>query len=72
MTTRKRVSERRMLLFIGNGSGIIGYGMGRGADYDTAFCSAIKDAKRNLIILDIDSYNTCPNLLQAKFNDVRL
>ena len=54
VTTLRRISHRRMLLFIGNGAGIIGYGMGRGTDYEPAYVNALQNAKKNLIALDID------------------
>jgi ribosomal protein S5 len=37
VTALNRVNARRVLLFIGNGNGIISYAMGKGEDYETAF-----------------------------------
>lgn len=37
VTRLNRVNHRRVLLFIGNGQGLISYGKGKGADYENAF-----------------------------------
>ena len=42
VTALNRVNARRVLLFIGNGNGIIGYGKGKGHDYEEAFEDAYK------------------------------
>jgi ribosomal protein S5 len=60
------------LLFIGNAKGLIGYGLGRGTDYESAYGNAMQQAKNNLIYIEIDPQNTCPNVLKAQFNDVNL
>jgi len=42
VTALNRVNARRVLLFIGNGNGIISYAMGKGEDYEAAFEIAFK------------------------------
>lgn len=37
VTALNRTNHRRILLFIGNGNGIISYAMGKGVDYELAF-----------------------------------
>ena len=37
VTSLNRVNHRRVLLFIGNGQGLISYGKGKGEDYENAF-----------------------------------
>lgn len=53
VTALNRTNHRRVLLFIGNGNGLISYGMGKGVDYEQAFEAAYKTLRRNLIILDM-------------------
>ena len=48
VTKLNRVMRRRVLLFIGNGNGVIGYGKGKGDDYESAFDNAFKSLKQNL------------------------
>ena len=42
VTALNRVNARRVLLFIGNGNGVISYAMGKGEDYEAAFETAFK------------------------------
>lgn len=42
VTALNRVNARRVLLFIGNGNGVISYAMGKGEDYEAAFEIAFK------------------------------
>lgn len=37
VTRLNRVNHRRVLLFIGNGNGLISFGKGKGEDYESAF-----------------------------------
>jgi hypothetical protein len=37
VTSLNRVNKRRVLLFIGNGQGLISFGKGKGEDYESAF-----------------------------------
>ena len=67
-----RVSHRRVFIFMANGNGVLGYGKGLGINYKDAFQNAIINAKKNLIIIDLDPANTCPNKKRVRFNDVRL
>jgi small subunit ribosomal protein S5 len=42
VTSLNRVNHRRVLIFVGNGNGLIGYGKGKGEDYESAFDNAFK------------------------------
>jgi ribosomal protein S5 len=42
VTPLNRVNHRRVLLFIGNGRGVISYAMGKSDDYEKAFENAFK------------------------------
>jgi len=72
VTRLGRVSHRRVLIFLGNGDGIIGYGKGKGVDYRSAFNDAIESANKNLIVIKRDPLNTWPQYACVKFNDVRI
>ena len=39
---------------MGNSNGVIGYGKGKGYDFEQALDNAMKDAKRNLIAIPLD------------------
>jgi ribosomal protein S5 len=54
VTALNRVNHRRVLLFIGNGNGLISYGMGKGDDYEAAFEMAFKILRKNLVCIPID------------------
>ena len=45
VTRLNRVNQRRVLIFIGNGEGIISFGKGKAADYEMAFDNAFKKLK---------------------------
>jgi ribosomal protein S5 len=42
VTSLNRVNHRRVLFFVGNGKGVIGYAKGKGIDYESAFENAFK------------------------------
>ena len=42
VTRLNRVNHRRVLIFIGNGKGLISFGKGKGEDYEGAFDQAFK------------------------------
>jgi hypothetical protein len=54
VTSLNRVNHRRVLLFIGNGNGVISYGKGKGEDYEQAFDEAFKKLKQNLVCINLD------------------
>ena len=45
VTSLNRVNKRRVLIFIGNGRGILSYGKGKAEDYELAFDQAFKKLK---------------------------
>jgi ribosomal protein S5 len=53
-TTLKRVNHYRYLVFMGNCNGVIGYGKGKGVDFEEALDNAILHCKKNLIAIPID------------------
>ena len=60
VTKLNRVNHRRVLLFIGNGSGLVSYGKGKGEDYENAFDQAFKKLRQNLVCLSLDHTFYCP------------
>jgi len=42
VTSLNRVNQRRVLIFVGNGHGLISFGKGKGEDYEHAFDNAFK------------------------------
>ena len=51
---------------------MISYGKGKAVEYEQAFENAFKDAKRNLIMLDIEDIFTSPRLLEGRHNDFKI
>jgi ribosomal protein S5 len=72
VTKLNRVNHRRVLVFIGNGNGVISYGKGKGVDYQSAFQNSYIELKKNLIVIDFDHLISLTAPLQTKFNDFRL
>ncbi len=72
VTALNRVNARRVLLFIGNGNGVISYAMGKGEDYEAAFETAFKKLRMNLICIPLDQMMTVPQVLKARHNDFRI
>jgi small subunit ribosomal protein S5 len=58
VTALNRTNKRRVLLFIGNGNGLISYGMGKGNDYEIAFDNAFKTMRKNMICIPVDAIQT--------------
>lgn len=63
VTSLNRVNARRVLIFVGNGNGLISYGKGKAEEYEQAFDNAFKKARQNLVCLDIEDVFTSPRLL---------
>ena len=72
VTALNRVNARRVLLFIGNGNGVISYAMGKGEDYEAAFETAFKKLRANLVCIPLDQMMTVPQILKARHNDFRI
>lgn len=72
VTALNRVNHRRVLLFIGNGNGVISYGMGKSDDYEKAFENAFKTLKKNLTCISLDQMWTVPRMIEARHNDFRI
>ena len=69
VTSLNRVNQRRVLIFIGNGRGMISFGKGKAEDYENAFNMAFLKLKQNMVCLDWDSNFTVPTHLKGRHND---
>ena len=67
VTTLNRINHFNYLIFAGNNDGIIGYGKGKGLDFEGALRKAFIDLKKNLIALDIRPENTFPLEIKTQF-----
>lgn len=72
VTSLNRVNARRVLIFVGNGNGLVSYGKGKAEEYEQAFDNAFKKARQNLVCLDIEEVYTSPRLLQGRHNDFQI
>lgn len=72
VTRLNRINHRRVLLFIGNGKGMISYGMGKGDDYEQAFEDAYKVMRKNLVLISLDPKLTVTQVLYGRHNDYRI
>eukprot|EP00347_Sterkiella_histriomuscorum_P015440 403357023 len=72
VTSLNRTNHRRILLFIGNGNGVISFGMGKGVDYEQAFESAYKKLRTNLMVLPMHWIMTSPLILKGRHNDYHI
>ena len=66
-TSLRRVRTAKTLIFAGNCNGVIGYGKGTGKNMRTAWRNAEIHLRQNLVAINLDSINTWPKSLSAKF-----
>jgi len=69
VTSLNRTNQRRVLIFVGNGNGLISYGMGKAEEYEQAFENAFKIARQNMICLNLEETFTSPKILEGRHND---
>ena len=72
VTRLNRINHRRILIYIGNGNGLISYAKGKGEDYEEAYMQAFRRLKENMIAIEYDQLFTCPQVLFHRHNDFRL
>lgn len=72
VTSLSRVNHRRVLIFLGNGNGVVSYGKGKATEYEQAFDNAFKFAKKIMLCLDIEEIFTSPRPLAGRHNDFRI
>ena len=69
VTSLNRTNQRRVLIFIGNGNGLVSYGKGKATEYEQAFENAFKKARQNMMCIDINEIFTSPRILYGRHND---
>lgn len=67
VTKLNRINHFRTLLFAGNFNGVIGYGKGKGNDFEEAFTNAETNLKKNLIAIPLDHFCPLTNEVRTKF-----
>lgn len=72
ITKLNRINHFRYLIFVGNGNGVISYGRGKGKDFEAALTDALRQAKKNLIVLNLDHFYSFTQPLKAKFNGFKM
>lgn len=72
VTTLNRVNSCRTIVFMGNGTGLMAYGRGRGISHKVALKRAIFNCKRNIIAIPIDPTLCVPEELYAHFQDYKV
>lgn len=59
------------IVVVGNGKGVVGYGLGKANEVTTAISKGIEDAKKNLVKVPL-SKETIPHEQSAKFGGARV
>lgn len=72
VTSLNRVNQRRVLIFIGNGNGLVSYGKGKAEEYEQAFENAFKKARQNMMCIDLHEVFTTPKMLEGRHNDFKI
>ncbi len=72
VTTLNRVQHRRVLIYIGNGNGLISFGKGKGEDYEGAFDNAFKMLRRNLVCISVDHKMSVTRRMSGRHNDFKI
>ncbi|BAT72205.1 small subunit ribosomal protein S5 [Thermosulfidibacter takaii ABI70S6] len=62
-----RIFKFSALVVVGDGNGVVGYGMGKAREVPDAIRKAIEQAKKNLVRIPIAKGGTIPHEVQAKF-----
>lgn len=72
VTRMGRVFGRRILIYAGNQKGFVGYGIGKGKDYRSAYINAYYELRKNLIAINLSPENTSPWSIKTRYHDYRL
>ena len=59
------------IVVVGDGSGVVGYGLGKSKDVASAIAKAIEDAKKNLVRIPLFD-NTIPHQQEARFGGAQV
>jgi small subunit ribosomal protein S5 len=66
-TSLRRISKYKALVWCGNCNGVIGYGKAVSGNMKICIRKAISNCKQNLVAINLDFYNTCPQSIYSKF-----
>lgn len=66
-TSLRRINRFKVLVWCGNMNGVVGYGKGTSGNMKICLRKAIENCKQNLVAINMDFYNTCPQSIYAKF-----
>ena len=66
-----RIMKFSVLVVVGNGNGVVGYGLGKSKDVASAIAKAIEDAKKNLVRIPLFN-NTIPHEQEARFGGAQV
>lgn len=58
----------RAAIILGNKKGQVGFGLGKGADTSLAIEKAARSAKKNLISVPLNKWNSIPHEVKAKYS----
>ena len=72
VTKLNRINHFRSLIFAGNGNGVIGYGKGKGNDFEESFKAAEVNLKKNLIVVPLDHFCPLVKPIKASYNGFEL
>ena len=72
VTKLNRVNHFRYLIFMGNANGVIGYGKGKGNDFESALNDAIRQCKKNLIAIALDHFQSLTLPVISTYNGLEL
>ena len=59
------------IVVVGDGNGVVGYGLGKSKDVASAIAKAIEDAKKNLVRIPLNG-NTIPHEQEARFGGAQV
>lgn len=71
-TSLRRISKYKALVWCGNMNGVVGYGKGTSPNMRLCLRQAIENCKTNLVAINLDYYNTCPQSIFAKFGRYKI
>lgn len=72
VTKLNRINHFRSLIFAGNGNGVIGYGKGKGNDFEESMKAAQVNLKKNLIVVPLDHFCPLVKPISASYNGFEL
>ena len=67
VTTLSRINRCSYFLYCGNLQGVVGYGFGKGADWEVAMEKAVNNLKKNLVTIDLDYHYSWTDVQKTKF-----